>query len=150
MFICSCLFVIFYLFSRFLKERFPYSWVDIDMSRYMSKMYLQYCKDNKLEDVRVCLSEGVDVNTVSDNGRWSALTIAAHKNLPDLLELVLSQPGIQVNKTTDAKAAGWSSCQWSPLTFACHAGNSAIVARLVETEGVNINFQGHISSINIM
>ena len=117
------------------------------MSRYMSKMYLQYCKDNKLEDVRACLSEGVDVNAVSDNGRWSALTIAAHKNLPDLLELVLSQPGIKVNMTTDAKAAGWSECQWTPLTFACHAGHSAIVARLVEVDGLAINYQDQYGDI---
>ena len=117
------------------------------MSRYMSKMYLQYCKDNRLEDVRACLSEGVDVNAVSDNGRWSALTIAAHKNLPDLLELVLSQPGIKVNKTTDAKAAGWSECQWTPLTFACHAGHSAIVARLVEVDGLAINYQDQYGDI---
>ena len=119
------------------------------MSRNFLRVFLQCCKENEVEEVTTCLAQGADVNTVSANGRWSGLTIAAHMNYPELLDLLLSQPNVKTNLTTNAKAAGWSSCQWSPLTFACHAGNAAIVARLVETEGVNINFQGHSFSIFI-
>ena len=46
--------------------------------------FIQHCLDNDLEKVKDCLSSGVDVNTVSEDGRWSGLTIAAHYNFPGL------------------------------------------------------------------
>ena len=59
--------------------------------------YLAECHDNNLAGVRVSLSRGVDVNTVSEGGYWSGLTIAAEKNYPELLEILLSHPDIKLN-----------------------------------------------------
>ena len=41
---------------------------------------LQCCHDRNLGGVTDCLSRGVDVNTVSEFGYWSGLTIAADRN----------------------------------------------------------------------
>ena len=72
-----------------------------------NRQFLKYCQENNLRKVRESLSRGVDVNTVSENGRWSGLTIAAHKNYPELLDILLSQPDIKINQTTDSCIAGY-------------------------------------------
>ena len=105
------------------------------MARYLSKEFIQYCKENKLEKVRSCLNLEVDVNTVSVDNSWSGLTIAAHKNYLDLLDLLLSHPDIKINLTTK------NSEQSTALMFACISGNPAIVSRLVEEEQLDINHQ---------
>ena len=61
--------------------------------------FLQHCQDNNLDGVTDCLSRGVDVNTVSEDGKWSGLFIAAEKNYTDLLEILLSHPDIDINNT---------------------------------------------------
>ena len=107
----------------------------------MSK-FLQHCEENELEEVRACLTRKVDVNRVSEDGHWSGLTIAAHKNYLELLDLLLSHPDIKINQTTNH--SGWFGLnrrQWTALMFACRAGNSAIVSRLVEEEELDINYQ---------
>ena len=73
--------------------------------------FLKSCAENDLEDVKDCLEEGVYVNTVgavesvrvpSEGGAtWSGLTIAAWKDYRDLLDLLLSHPGIDVNLPTE-------------------------------------------------
>ena len=70
----------------------------------LDERFLKSCWENVLEDVKDCLEEGVYVNTVgavesvrvpSEGGAtWSGLTIAAVKDYRDLLDLLLSQPGI--------------------------------------------------------
>ena len=65
--------------------------------------FINACKESDLENVKNCLERGVDVNTVSEIGpeeervAVSGLTIAAGKGHLDLLDLLLSQPGINVN-----------------------------------------------------
>ena len=76
-----------------------------------NQQILQHCKDNNLEEVKICLARGVDVNLMSMEdgdswrGRCSGLTIAAYKNYPELLEILLSHPDIKINKPTDVFAA---------------------------------------------
>ena len=70
------------------------------MAENLNEIFLQKCRENNLEDVKSCLSQGADVNTVSQDGRWSGLTWAAHKNHTELLDILLSHPDIEVNKTT--------------------------------------------------
>ena len=41
--------------------------------------FLKSCQKNDLKRAESCLSLKVDVNTLSEDGRWSGLTIAAHK-----------------------------------------------------------------------
>ena len=102
--------------------------------------FLKFCTDNNLEGVTDCLSRGVDVNTVSEDGHWSGLTVAAHENYTKLLEILLSHPQIKINNTTNDRGAGWSG-QYTALMFACDAGNPAIVSRLVQVPGLDINYQ---------
>ena len=91
----------------------------------LARKFLENCHENNLVGVTKSMSRGVDVNTVSEDGRWSGLTIAAEKNYPELLEM--SHPDIEINNTTPS-SAGW----WTALMFACKRGNSAIVSRLVQ------------------
>ena len=97
----------------------------------LASEFLQYCYLNNLEKVRDCLARGVDVNTVSEDGDWSGLNIAAYKNYLKLLDVLLSQPDIKINKAT--------YLGWTALMFACHAGNSEVVSKLVQVPGVDLN-----------
>ena len=101
-----------------------------------NQQFLQHCNANNLDGVTDCLSRGVDVNTQSWNGYWSGLTIAADKNYPDLLDILLAHPDIKINNTN--ARSGW---YWTALMFACDAGNPAIVSRLVQVPGLDINYQ---------
>ena len=98
------------------------------------EQFLEHCRRNNLEGVADCLSRGVDVNTLFVDGFFSGLTIAAKENYLELLEILLSHPDIKINNTTTNLCS-----QWTALMFACDAGNSAIVSRLVEVAGLDIN-----------
>ena len=64
------------------------------ISMALRDTFIQACNSNDLEEVRKCLSKGVDVNTV-DIDLGSGLSIAAfHNNLP-LLDLLLAHPDIE-------------------------------------------------------
>ena len=67
--------------------------------------FIKYCQENDLKRAEACLTLDVDVNTVSEDGYWSGLTVAAHENYRDLLEILLSHPQIKINNTTDAGGA---------------------------------------------
>ena len=99
----------------------------------LSKFFLNSCWTNDLEKVRECLDQGVDVNIVkelrSGEKKYSGLTIAAEKNYPELVDLLVSQPGIDVNLIP-----GYGT----PLMYACYAGHHEIVRRLVQVPGINI------------
>ena len=102
--------------------------------------------------MKTCLSLGADVNAkfkIRQNKYMSCLGLAVLKNYTELVEIFLSHPDIQINKTT--KISGY---QESPLMLACPAGNSAIVSRLVQVDGLDINYQdekgttaAHVASI---
>ena len=96
------------------------------------------CSLNNIEKVRSCLNRGADVNMVSKDGLWSGLTIAARKNYSELVDLLLSQPDIKINQTTDM---GCSGGQWTALMFACDAGRPGIVSRLAGKEELDLNYQ---------
>ena len=68
----------------------------------LQQKFLKYCQSNDLKRAEACLTLDVDVNTVSEDGHWSGLTIAAYKNYTELLEILLSHPQIKINKTTHA------------------------------------------------
>ena len=108
------------------------------MAENLNEMFLERCLNNNVAGVQSCLSQGADVNTVSQSlvGCWSGLTWAAYNDHTELLDILLSHPDIEVNKTTTRDGK-----QWIALIFACRAGYSAIVSRLVQVEGLDINYQ---------
>ena len=65
----------------------------------LARKFLENCHENNLVGVTKSMSRGVDVNTVSEDGQWTGLTIAADKNYQELLEILLSHPDIKVNNT---------------------------------------------------
>ena len=101
------------------------------------EQFLDHCHENNISEVKKCLSRGVDVNTVSGDGDWSGLIIAAWNDYSDLVDLLLAQPDIKINNTT----RHFPRLQWTALMFACEAGNPDIVSRLVEVPGLDINYQ---------
>ena len=103
--------------------------------------FINACKESDLENVKNCLERGVDVNTVAEIGpeeervAVSGLTIAAGKGYLDLLDLLLSQPGINVNLPTLCYG------ELTLLMFACNEGNHQIVRRLLQVPAINIFFK---------
>ena len=65
----------------------------------LSEEFLKYCRENRLDKVADCLTRGVDVNTVSEDGCWTGLHIACYKGYPELLKLLLEESNLDVNKT---------------------------------------------------
>ena len=109
----------------------------------LKREFIKHCQENDLKRAEACLTLDVDVNTVSKDGRWSGLTVAAYKNYGGLLEMLLSHPQIKINNTTDAGGlhTDLSGRQYTALMFACRAGNSDIVSRLVQVPGLDIMYQ---------
>ena len=70
------------------------------ISMALRDTFIQACNSNDLEEVRKCLSKGVDVNTV-DIDLASGLSIAAFHNNLALLDLLLAHPDIDVNLEDD-------------------------------------------------
>ena len=70
------------------------------ISMALRDTFIQACNSNDLEEVRKCLSKGVDVNTV-DIDLGSGLSIAAFHNNLALLDLLLAHPDIDVNLEDD-------------------------------------------------
>ena len=109
----------------------------------LSYLFITSCEENNLKKVGACITLGVDVNTVSEDGKWSGLTIAAHKNYIKLLDLLLSQPAIDVNLATLENITNGAKKQtkskWTPLMFAGAAGHHNIVKKLVQVSGINFN-----------
>lgn len=56
-----------------------------------SEEFLAHCQDNNLAGVADCLFRGVDVNTVSEDGNWFGIYIAARWNYPKLLDILLGK-----------------------------------------------------------
>ena len=94
-------------------------------------LFLAACERNDLNIVRHLLPLGTDVNCKKDNEGLSGLHFAARENYGDLLELLLSQTGVDVNITTKNSA--------QPLMLACFCGHDDIVRRLCRVDQIQFN-----------
>ena len=92
--------------------------------------------------MKACLTLKVDVNTISDDGYWSALNIAIHVKSPELLEILLRERNINPNLVMNHKNKGGIPDRWTALMFACWAGNHVMVERLVKEAECDINMRG--------
>ena len=89
------------------------------------------CALGKLEEVRDALQAGADPNTTDGKCNSSCLFVALQNNHMEVADLLLSQPGIQVN----AK----NRYGQSALHFACAKGNVASVKKLLSIPGILVN-----------
>ena len=99
--------------------------------------FLTYCTNNQLDQVRACLTLSVSPNTVTDDNKWSGLSIAASNNYEELLDILISQHDIDINIVT--KYLG--KYKWTALMFACKRGHHNIVSRLVTIPGIDIQYE---------
>merc|ERR1712062_56368 len=94
-------------------------------------LYLESCKRNDIHTVRHILLVGADVNW-KNHGGDSGLYIAARNNYGDLLELILTQTGVNVNIVNEIY-------DHTPLMVACLIGHENIVRRLCQAPGIELN-----------
>ena len=92
-------------------------------------LFLEYCQQNNIEKVKFYLEYGANVNCKFS---YSALHYAVKNNSEDLLDLLLSQPGVDVNiRCTRGN---------TPLIDACNQRDHLnIVRRLCQVREINPN-----------
>ena len=110
----------------------------------LNERFLQSCKKNNEEDVLDCLENGADVNCKScdeDGTTFTGLSIAASRNNPELVDLLLAR-GADVNKTTLYKYYQDDEDieEVTPLMIASKQGHHKIVKRLLQVQGIDIFF----------
>lgn len=94
-------------------------------------MFLEYCEQNNIEKVKFYLELGANVNYKCKFNKKSALRYAVQNNSEDLLDLLLSQPGVDVNVTFGSR--------FTALAYACVQGRVNIVKRLCQVREINPN-----------
>ena len=72
-------------------------------------IFISACSLNNVIKAELALSLGVDINTVSRDGRWSGLTAAAWNGSQKIVKMLLEKPEIDVNIITDGDFNGGSS-----------------------------------------
>ena len=73
------------------------------------EVFISACSLNNVIKAELALSLGVDINTVSRDGRWSGLTAAAWNGSQKIVKMLLEKPEIDVNIITDGDFNGGSS-----------------------------------------
>ena len=102
-------------------------------------LFLKACDQGNLGLVRELLALGADVNWRGELENWqlhkgvSGLLLATRGGHEDLLDLLLSQPGVEVNIKSDYSQ--------TPLMVACLIGKENIVRRLLQVPGIQLNCQ---------
>ena len=71
-------------------------------------IFISACSLNNVIKAELALSLGVDINTVSRDGRWSGLTAAAWNGRQKIVKMMLEKPEIDVNIITDGDVNGGS------------------------------------------
>ena len=94
-------------------------------------LFLEYCQENNIEKVKFYLEYGANVNCKFS---YSALHYAVKNNSEDLLDLLLSQPGVDVNITSGRN-------RFTALTYACEQNRVNIVKRLCQVSEINPNIK---------
>ena len=118
----------------------------------------------RLDMCQMLLDRHADVNLVNDHGD-TPLIVAAVRNLVDIVELLIAQPGLKINAFSNegstalfyAAARGHTATVlallghpraginkldklgWSPLMVACSNGYTEIVAALVQHPCIEVN-----------
>jgi len=104
----------------------------------LEETFLKACRENDRTKVRACLDLGVNVN--AKNMRWlcSGLMFAVINNNIDLCEMLLGQPGIDVNQFFQD---GDQNANPTALMVSCSLGREEVTQKLVSHPGIDLNFQ---------
>ena len=110
-------------------------------------------KRNNVAKARMALSLGVDINCVTEDGKWSGLTVAAANNALEVVTWLLGLPGLDVNIRTEGDWVLWDEKdkwnerdkgfirKWTALMFACVKGHHRIVKILVSAPNIDLNIK---------
>ena len=88
------------------------------------------CRNGNLEDVRRALAKGEDVNKATQYG-VTGLMWAVYQNQNAIVELLLSQPGLDLN-VVDGNSYGWTA-----IHYACYHGNFEGLKMMLAHSSVN-------------
>ena len=93
--------------------------------------------------MKEALEAGADPNFTTGHYRYlSALMEATHWGNYEAVDLLLAQPGINVNHQ-----CSWG---WTALHYACERDWVAILKRLLQAPGILVNEKGHLGYTPIM
>ena len=98
-------------------------------------LFLSACKKNDIITVKRIQWLLPDVNWRDEsNSGWTGLHYAANCNYGRLLDLLLGQPGVDVNIFTNGN-------KLTPLMVACSKGHKNIVRTLSRAPGIDLNLK---------
>ena len=102
--------------------------------------FIQNCSDGNKEKIQACLTLEVDVNCVgkvsgepAGNPSSSGLSKAAVKGYIDVVNLLLTIPGIDINQTTESGYSALHDSCWNPND------RSEIIAKLCSHPSIKLN-----------
>ena len=100
------------------------------MAAHQNNLWESCCL-GKLQMARELLLAGADPNTKAGRDNWSCLMEAIWRNHEEVVDLLLAQPGLDVNaKDNNSNTA---------LHYACYTGNIAILSKLLAVPGILVN-----------
>ena len=102
---------------------------------FLNNMFLEYCEQNNIEKVKFYLELGANVNWRHESSQ-SGLHFCVTNNNEELLDLLLSQPGVDVNVTSGRYG-------YTALASACELNRVNIVKRLCQVSEINPNIKSN-------
>ena len=96
------------------------------------------CADGKVEEVKQDLEAGADPNTRGGPEKMTCLMVATWKSREKIVDLLLAQPGIEVNAKTSNNFTALHFASLANSTFVAHEGTS-ILKKLVAFPGLKLN-----------
>ena len=89
------------------------------------------CSLGELQMARELILAGADPNTKVGRNNWTCLMVAILGSQEEVVDLLLAQPGLDVNAKNDNNSTA--------LHYACDKGNIAILSKLLAVPGILVN-----------
>ena len=110
----------------------------LESKPFMGKNLWGKCADGKVEEVKQDLEAGADPNTRGGPEKMTCLMVATWKSREKIVDLLLAQPGIEVNAKTSNNFTALHFASLANSTFVAHEGTS-ILKKLVAFPGIKLN-----------